>query len=92
MKETLLALSLVAGSNIADYHTTRVGLNRPGNYEMNGLIGSRGERLELVKCLATVAEMTIFLEIKKRNKKAAWVFVVGIVATNIAVSINNHGK
>jgi hypothetical protein len=93
MKEGLLAASLLAGANWADYRTTQQALARCTTcFEANPLIGREGERLAPVKLASAALETWAFLELRKKGKKRAWAFVAGVVGVNLALAAHNRSK
>jgi hypothetical protein len=88
--ESLAALTLIGGANYADYHTSRDALRVPGAMEVNGIVGPSGERLAPVKIGAVLAESAVFLAMRRHHKRAAWMFVAGVVGVNLALAYHNR--
>jgi hypothetical protein len=87
IKESLLALSLIGGSNYADYKTTQDALKR-GGVEINPVF--KVVPLAPTKIVATAVETGVFVYLyKNKKKKAAWIWVGSIVVVNTAVAIHN---
>ncbi len=90
--ESALAFGLLAGGNYADYRTTKDALaSCQACKEANPLIGAHGERLLAVKLGSLAAEQLTFEILRKKHKKAAWLFVAGTVAANLLIAKHNGG-
>lgn len=90
IRESLLALSLLGGANTADMVTTQHAMHN-GGVELNSFIyGPHAERIVPVKVAVTAAETGVFILIRKKNKKVAWFYVVGVVAVNLYIAKHNN--
>lgn len=87
IKESLLAFSLIGGSNYADYKTTQDALKR-GGVEINPVF--KVVPLAPAKIVVTGIETGVFVYLyKNKRKKAAWIWVGSIVVVNTAIAIHN---
>jgi len=87
IRESLLAFTLMAGANYADHATTQAGLNR-GAVEVNPIMQGR---LTVGKMVVVGAETGIYLALRKKSKRAAWVWVASVVMVNVGVAVRNRG-
>jgi len=90
IRESLLAFTLMAGANGADYITTQNAI-RAGGVELNTLYGPQAQRLASIKVLTITAETGIFLKLRKDgHKRAAWIWVGAVVVANLALAQHNR--
>ena len=92
IRESMLAFTLLAGSNAADVVTTHQVIQAGGSERANPwLYGQHAERITPVKLTITVAETSVFVALhRKGHRKAAWAWVAGVVAFNLVQAHKNH--
>jgi hypothetical protein len=92
IRETMLAFTLVAGSNAADVVSARSAIRAGGReYQAAWLYGQRAERIVPMKLVVVAAEVGVYKAIRKESKKAAWCWVAGVVAANLYVAHRKRG-
>ncbi len=92
IRESILAFSLITGSNMADAVSTQ-HVVQAGGYEAHapGLYGPGAERVVPVKLGISALETAGFVAIRKRHKHAAWVYVGAVVVANVIIARRNEG-
>jgi hypothetical protein len=89
--ELALAAGAIGASNLADLRSTQELVAAGGHEAWNpGLYGRDAERIVPVKIAVIAGETGVFLAVRRRDKKAAWVFVAVIIAINVGLTIHNR--
>lgn len=92
IRESLLAFTLLTGSNLMDATSTKSVIAAGGREEMNPrLYGPYAERIVPVKFVISAAETAVFYELRRRKRKTlAWCWVGAIVGANFYITHQNE--